>query len=63
MAALILAAIAVPAAAPKQVPFKGAVQGRDTDNRLREHDGNKRVRMTDIDEGVAEPDTLQKNIG
>jgi hypothetical protein len=31
MAALILAALAVPAAAQKQVPFKGAIQGHDTD--------------------------------
>jgi len=31
MAALILAALAVPAAAQHQVPFKGAMQGHDTD--------------------------------
>jgi len=31
MAALILAALGVPAAAQKQVPFKGAMQGHDTD--------------------------------
>src|SRR5437867_12477238 len=31
MAALILSALAVPAAAQKQVPFKGTIQGQDTD--------------------------------
>jgi hypothetical protein len=31
MAALILAALAVPVAAQKQVPFKGTMQGNDTD--------------------------------
>jgi hypothetical protein len=31
MAALILAALAAPAAAQEQVPFKGAMQGHDTD--------------------------------
>jgi hypothetical protein len=31
MAAMILAALAVPAAAQKQVPFKGMMQGHDTD--------------------------------
>src|SRR5437867_8418493 len=31
MAALILSALAVPAAAQQQVPFKGTIQGQDTD--------------------------------
>ena len=41
MAAMILtAALAVPAAAQQQVPFKGTMQGNDTDTGLHQHHGN-----------------------